>query len=125
MSLVWLWCGAVAAMKRRTSRDDDSDAVGSDAEDEPKLKHAAFADAMNKLLQRSLKTDKGPVLAKRHTAAEKRVALERVALRDAKAAVAVKETHRKAHMSTPTVEPNVVLEKALRRIATSGGESCD
>jgi hypothetical protein len=90
-------------------------------EEEPRLKHAAFADAMNKLLQRSLKADANPVLAKRHTAAEKRVAADRSAALEAKVTATARDKQRKAHLSVPTVEPNVVVEKALRRIATTGG----
>lgn len=107
--------------KRRTSVDADDE--GSEEEEllDGLEKHAAFADAMNKLLHRSVKEGAAPVLAKRHTAAEKRVALERREHKDARSASVVKDKQRKAHLVAPTVEPNIVLEKALRRIATMGG----
>ncbi len=113
------------SMKSRGKKADkrvEQEASGSEPEEEePRLKHAAFADAMNKLLHRSLKTDGNPVLAKRHTAAEKRVAADRSAALEAKAHASARDKQRKAHLFVPSVEPNVVMEKALRRIATTGG----
>lgn len=101
---------------------------GSEGEEEEevvvdmKSGHAGFADAMKKLLQRSVGSDKAPVLAKRHTAAEKLAAAERQAAAAAKAASSEKGRRRRAHLLAPSTEPNVVLEKALRRVATVGGK---
>lgn len=98
----------------------DSGREASD-DDEPRVKLAGFADAMKKLLHRSVNSDGAPVLAKRHTAAEKRVVAERQAAAQAKVVAAERTKTRKAHHSEPSVEPNIVLEKALRRVATIGG----
>jgi hypothetical protein len=107
-------------MKVSHGHESDSDRVPSD-DDEPKMKLAGFADAMKKLLHRSVNAEGAPVLAKRHTAAEKRAVIERQTAAQAKVVAAERTKVRKAHHSEPSVEPNIVLEKALRRVATIGG----
>jgi hypothetical protein len=81
-----------------------------------------FASAMSKILSRELhvKNPKaGPVLAKRHTAAEKAAAIERAALVAARARTAAKRAAAALRNVAPSAR-TLDAERALRRVATAG-----
>lgn len=102
--------------------DDDgagSDA-GSDAGNAPPASVAGgFAAAMSKVLARSV-TKTNPVLAKRHTAAEKIVAKEKAETKVSRLKTREKKAARRAHMQLPDVTKQD-YERQLKKVATKGG----
>ena len=81
-----------------------------------------FAAAMSKVLGRTV-TKSNPVLAKRHTAAEKIVAKEKQETKVAKLKTRDKKLARRAHMQLPDVTKQD-YERQLKKVATKGGSLC-
>lgn len=107
--------------KERTVDDDDHDGNAHDgAGDSEQAAGRGFAAAMSKVLGRTV-SKSNPVLAKRHTAAEKLVAKQKEESKATKLKTREKKLARRAHMQLPDVTQQD-YERQLRKVATKGGE---
>ena len=119
--------------RRRRRRDDDGDAEDEEAEggasgssagaaaSAPGSGNAAFASAVTKIMSRTVSSDTA-LLAKRHTAAEKLVAQEKLETKSEKSRMRERKIARKAHMMMPQ-SANLDFERQLKKVATKGGAS--
>jgi hypothetical protein len=101
--------------------DDDGEGAGEAVPAAATGGVKGFGQAMAKILARTVDAGVAPVLAKRHTAAEKLAEAERAAELEEREKRQKRRAAKRAHLAQADAA-NPDFERQLRRVATKGGE---